>query len=534
MLSAKTVVTSASVVGAACLFRAGRERQWPRPWLAAAAVYGVAAAWLVRYFRAYSEDPKLATPDMFPRVPNPRADEVAACGTEPFTNTDKKFLVIGAGFVGLGTAGGLCRHQIPFDMVEREAAVGGNWRYGVYDTVHIISSRDTTEFKDVPMPKHYPHFPSARQMRDYLTSYADHYDLHKVLRCNVTVVSCTPVDGGRQGWDVVMDQAVDGATKRLQLRYKGVLCALGHHWCMRMPDITGSDSFTGRFCHAKQIRSPAVELKDKRVLVIGGGNSACDLAAEAGKHGAKSAMSLRRGVWFIPRTMFGIPVVDAMSPWTPMWLQRIVLRTLCRIVCGSYTKYGFPEPDCRPFDTHPTINSDVLHMIQLGRIVARKGVKRFAGGNVVEFTDGTSEEYDVVIAATGYNYSVPMIPQHLLEYRDGIPQLYGAFIPGCFNLAVLVGSQVRYGAGPVITSSAQAIGHLLKAQHGLKHSLGAIMQAAGQKPMTKSPCCSDVLEDPILSWNRTRRAAQSAHKLGAAEAWLARFGKLPKEPLVAK
>ena len=426
-------------------------------------VYGVCSLYLIRYFRRYAEDPKLATPDMFPQVPHSDAAKLAkANAAPPFEETQDKYLVIGAGFVGLGMSGGLTRHGIPFDIVEKEDNIAGNWRYGVYDTVHIISSRRTTEFKDFPMPSHYPDFPSALQMRDYLDSYAEHYNLRRRLTCNTSVNSVVPIDGGRKGWEVTLETTNGKKTTTKTIVYKGVLCALGHHWSMRMPDIEGKEKYTGRFCHSKQVRHPEEELKGKRVLVIGGGNSACDLAVEAGRYGAQNSagLSVRHGVWFIPRTMFGKPMVDSLPSFTPLWLQRLILKILCRIVWGKYANYGFPEPTTRPFDTHPTINSDLLHSVKLGRVSVNPGIKRFAGGTKVEFTDGTVKDFDIVIAATGYNYSVPMLPEGMLEYKDGIPQLYSAFIPGYYNLGVLVGAQVRYGAGPIITSSAQAFGFL--------------------------------------------------------------------------
>ena len=150
----------------------------------------------------------------------------------------------------------------------------------------------------------------------------------------------------------------------------------------------------------------------------------------------------------------------------------------------------------------------------------------------MEFTDGTVKDFDIVIAATGYNYSGPMLPEGMLEYKDGIPQLYSAFIPGYYNLGVLVGAQVRYGAGPIITSSAQAFGFLLKAQEQCSHSLGAIVKATGRPPMTKSPNCADVLEDPVDAWNNSRSIARNPDLLIKAEKWMKRLGKLPVEPYV--
>jgi cation diffusion facilitator CzcD-associated flavoprotein CzcO len=84
------------------------------------------------------------------------------------TDRTDKHLIIGAGFVGLGIAEALQTAGIPYDQVDASDNIGGNWYHGVYTTVHIISSRKITQFSHFPMPDHYPDFPSAQQMLDYL------------------------------------------------------------------------------------------------------------------------------------------------------------------------------------------------------------------------------------------------------------------------------------------------------------------------------------------------------------------------------
>ncbi|MEM8605388.1 MAG: NAD(P)/FAD-dependent oxidoreductase, partial [Cyanobacteria bacterium P01_H01_bin.121] len=179
-----------------------------------------------------------------------------------------RHLIIGAGFVGLGMAQALQVAQIAYDQVDASDAIGGNWYHGVYEMAHIISSKKVTQFSHFPMPDHYPDFPSARQMRDYLWSFADAYQLRDRIELNRTVTYVRPVE--QNHWEVTFANGE-------QRLYQGVLLCNGHHWNQRWPEFQGR--FNGEILHSKDYKKPD-QLRGKKVLVIGGGNSACDVAAE--------------------------------------------------------------------------------------------------------------------------------------------------------------------------------------------------------------------------------------------------------------
>jgi len=255
--------------------------------------------------------------------------------------TEQKHLIIGAGFVGLGIARALGKHHIAYDQVEADEALGGNWRHGVYPHVHIISSKKTTEFTDYPMPGHYPAFPSAPQVLAYLQDYARHFGLERHMEFNKKVQLVRPRADER--WDVYF---ADGEHRV----YKGVIVCNGHHWHPRHPNYPGT--FTGEYLHSKEYKGEDV-LASKRVLVIGGGNSACDVAVDAARVGRSAHISMRRGYWILPKTMMGRPTVEFMQPYLPIWTQRLLMRTLLRLTVGRYTDYGLQEPDHEIFEAHP-------------------------------------------------------------------------------------------------------------------------------------------------------------------------------------
>jgi cation diffusion facilitator CzcD-associated flavoprotein CzcO len=258
-------------------------------------------------------------------------------------NRSEKFLIIGAGPCGLGVAKALKEAGIAYEQVEADRQVGGNWYHGVYETTHIISSRKTTEYPDFPMPADYPDFPSQRQMSDYYRLYSERFGLRENIEFNTKVVMCRPLDGG-ETWEV---ELATGERRS----YKGVIVCNGHHWDKRFPNYPGE--FAGEMIHSKDFKKPA-QLEGKKVLVIGGGNSACDIASEAARVATEAHLSLRRGYWFLPKTLFGKPSAESWAMYLPVFLQRSILKIFLRVVVGKYEDYGLPPPDHKLFEHHPT------------------------------------------------------------------------------------------------------------------------------------------------------------------------------------
>jgi cation diffusion facilitator CzcD-associated flavoprotein CzcO len=420
--------------------------------------------------------------------------------------------VIGAGPVGLAVAKALAARGIPYEQLEADDDLGGNWYHGVYETAHIISSKKTTEYADFPMPADYPDFPSARQMLDYLRAYAERFSLRGRIQFDTKVLMCRPLAGGR--WELELASG----ERRV---YKGVVACNGHHWDRRFPEYPGE--FAGELFHSKDYKHPG-QLAGKRVLVIGGGNSACDVAAEAARVGRGCDLSLRRGYWFLPKTIFGVPLPELVPGWTPVWAQRLVLRALLRVVVGRYETYGLPRPDHRIFEAHPTLNSELLHYVKHGRVRPRPDVARFEGRRV-HFKDGSSDEFDVVVCATGFRLSFPFLPEGLVPVEGSNALLYGGCaLPDYKNLYVVGTAQARYGFGPLMTPAAELLARLVELQDEMELPVGLVLREAGARPPTTH------LLDPHAALRRMRRAKYTLPLLLRKERRLRSKVKAPAPP----
>ena len=367
----------------------------------------------------------------------------------------RRYCVIGAGYAGNGVAKAFKDAGLAYDHIERNDAIGGNWYDGVYESTHIISSRDTTGYGDFPMPASYPDFPSRDQMLDYLNAYVDHFGLRERIEFGTEVTRVEPLGkDGMSGWRV---ELASGDVRY----YAGVIVANGHHWRKRCPSYPGR--FTGKEIHSKDYKRPA-DLEGDRVLVVGVGNSGCDIAVEAAKNVGQTAISMRRGNWFLPKTLFGVPVAELDRRWVPTWAQKRFLKAALRVSIGSYERYGLPKPAYELFEKHPIVNSQLLYQLRHGIVTAKPDIDRFAG-RTIHFVDGTSGEFDTIVYATGFDICFPFLDHDLFEWRDGAPVRAGDLMaPGLANLYLFGLGQPRGGAGPLITAGAALLAQLVRLQ----------------------------------------------------------------------
>ncbi len=350
--------------------------------------------------------------------------------------TRDKFALIGAGPMGLATAKVLKEQDVGFDGFELHSDVGGLWdidapRSTMYESAHLISSKHMTEFADFPMDEDVAEYPSHRDLKGYFRRFADHFGLRAHYRFNAEVTRAEPLGETGEGWRVTWRDA-EGEHQAV---YAGVMIANGTLSEPNMPRFEGY--FDGTLIHASQYRYPS-QFDGKRVLVVGAGNSGCDIAVDAIHHALRTDISMRRGYYFVPKYVFGKPA-DTLGGAIklPMWLKRKVDGLLLRWFVGRPEKYGFPKPDYKLYESHPVVNSLVLYHAGHGDLRVQPDIARLEG-KTVHFKDGTQEDYDMILAATGYKLHYPFIDAALLNWQGDAPHLYlNAMHPARDDLFVL-------------------------------------------------------------------------------------------------
>jgi thioredoxin reductase len=367
-----------------------------------------------------------------------------------------RYCVIGAGAAGLATLDALLGAGFDVDCFERDATVGGHWHTD-YESLHLITSRDVSGFVGFPMPAHYPVYPSRDQMRDYLQSYADARGLTDKIQFGVSVeeIRTTGADG-LEGWDVRTSAGIT-------THYDAVVVANGHLREPNRPDYPGT--FTGRSMHSSEYHS-IDDIEGNRVLVIGAGNSGCDLAVDAANARLDSYISVRRGQTFQPKAIFGRPRAELR--WLgklPLALNERISRLLVDVVVGKPSAYaGLPMPETRNLNKQPpVVNNLLLYWIHHGRITVVPAVTGFEGRGV-HFADGTSREFDTVLFATGFNVSFPFLDHDTLAWRDGVPlRTAGMVLPvGPENLYFMGLASPRGPQPPVYSMQAALLVRMLR------------------------------------------------------------------------
>ncbi|MCG8392826.1 MAG: NAD(P)-binding domain-containing protein [Pseudomonadales bacterium] len=344
------------------------------------------------------------------------------------------YAVIGAGPMGLATARNLSKYGIPFVGLELNSDVGGLWDIDnphstMYQSAHLISSKTMTEFREFPMADDVATYPHHSEMKRYFQGYARHFGLYEHYEFSTRV---DRVERDGEGWQVTT--TCNGETRSRY--FDGVLIANGTLHKPNMPSLPGK--FDGELMHSCEYRDASV-FEGKRVLVVGCGNSACDIAVDAVHRAASVDLSVRRGYYFLPKFIAGKPI-DTIGGRLklPRAVKQRVDAQLIRLLVGKPSDYGLPDPSYRLYESHPVINSLVLHHLGHGDITPHGDIAGIVG-KTVTFTDGRSRVYDLILMGTGYKLDYPFIDRAELNWHNSdAPQLYlNVFHPRHRNLFMM-------------------------------------------------------------------------------------------------
>lgn len=357
------------------------------------------------------------------------------------TITNPTVCIIGAGPSGIAAAKNCQQYNIDFDIFEKNDKVGGNWVFNsktghssVYENTHIISSKTLSEYEDYPMPDNYPDYPRHDQLQQYFENYSKHFGVYDKIKFHHTVDHITRDADGK--WQVDYTDA-DG--KKQHKIYDYLMVSNGHHWMPKYPNYEGE--FTGKLMHSHDFKGVNDEWRGKKILVIGAGNSGCDVAVESARISKDVYMSMRSPQWFLPKFLLGVPsdtLLKSMEKLPATVRQKMLTKTL-KIYSGDYESIGLPRNDKPVLSQHPTVNSDLIDYIRHGKIKIKPGVKRF-NGKTVEFTDGTSQEFDIICCCTGFWTVFPFFDKDFIDFQhsEKVP-LYRKMMHGDYDNLYFIG-----------------------------------------------------------------------------------------------
>lgn len=358
--------------------------------------------------------------------------------------------IIGAGASGIAAGQVLTERGIAFDCFEKGSQIGGNWRYrndngqsAAYRSLHINTSRRLMAYAAYPMPDHLPDFPSHFEIAEYFDDYVAHFGFGDRIALRTEVEHVERAADGR--WAVTV-RSRDGEAAETR-DYDAVIVANGHHWDPRLPEpgFPGHERFTGEQFHAHAYDTPEI-LEGRRVLVLGIGNSATDIAVESSRIADKTFLAMRRGAYVLPKYIYGKPLDEIQASLAskfpvPLGFIRVSAGALLRLTTGKMTDYGLPQPDHKLFSAHPTISPELLGRVGHGDITVKPNIAEFTGDRTVRFDDGSEEEIDLVVYCTGYKISFPFLDRSVIDVVDNHVPLYRRVVapgaPGLFFVGLL-------------------------------------------------------------------------------------------------
>ena len=342
----------------------------------------------------------------------------------------KKVAVIGAGPSGITAIKNFADQGFEVTAFERCEGVGGNWRFNdpsghssVFETTHIISSKYTSYYEDYPFPEGTSDYPSHKELLAYFNGYAEKFNLIPLIKFGTEVLSCH--QSANNTWQIRWKHKATGE-ESVDI-FDGLVVCNGHHHEPRYPDYPGE--FTGEFIHSHDYKK-AAPYKDKKVLVIGGGNSACDVAVETARVSKSTTISWRRGYYLIPKFMFGLTtdIYAKQTRWLPKFLRFPLMRLTLEWIQGKNEAIGLPKVENNVMATHPTVNSELYDAIRHGKVKPCGDISHF-DGKIVHFKDGSSHAFDVVIACTGFKIKHKFFDKTLINFESGPVPLLHKMIP---------------------------------------------------------------------------------------------------------
>ncbi|KAG6359345.1 hypothetical protein INS49_012866 [Diaporthe citri] len=387
--------------------------------------------------------------------------------------------VIGSGLSGIATLKECLSEGFEVQCFEARPEIGGQWAHqpdaspsdpagsvqsSIYDGVVLNSCRDTSALTDFPLdPARYGDYFGHKQQLQYMNEYAEHFGLKKHIRLSTRVLSSEPREDG--SWTVrVQEDGKDGVE---ELTFDAVFVCVGHLSTPSVPELKGRDAFQGQFMHSHFYRRPG-PFDRKKVVIIGLGSSAVDIACEIAPGAEEVHVITRRGGFVLPRYVLGKPVEAfdnrATQVWLPIGPAQWLQTKLLEIVDGKPPQVL--RPSHKILEQSPTVRGDFIEKVRTQVINIHRGsVEHLTKDGLVITVQGeetTTEELkaDVIIACTGYDqFDHPFLPKDVVRGPDtpaNRVDLYKLIVPPRYDNLFMMGHAETVGpAAPTFEAQAR-------------------------------------------------------------------------------
>ncbi|KAG8168626.1 hypothetical protein KVR01_001375 [Diaporthe batatas] len=340
--------------------------------------------------------------------------------------------VVGSGLSGLATLKECLSEGFEAVCFEARPEIGGQWAHqpdvspsdpagsvqsSIYDGVVLNSCRDTSALTDFPLdPSRYGDYFGHRQQLQYMNEYAEHYGLRKHIRLSTRVVGLEQRENG--SWTARVQEG--GRDDVKEYTFDAVFVCAGHLSKPSVPEFRGRDAFRGDFMHSHFYRRPG-PFDRKKVVLVGFGSSAVDIACEIAPGAEEVHVVTRRGGWVLPRYVLGKPTEAfdnrATQVWMPTGASQWLQTKLLQIVEGKAPEVM--QPSHKILEQSPTIRGDFTEKVRTQVINVHRGsVEHLTQDGLVVSTERGEEELkaDVIIACTGYDqFDHPFLPKDLIR-----------------------------------------------------------------------------------------------------------------------
>lgn len=363
---------------------------------------------------------------------------------------EKRVCVVGGGPSGLAATKTLLQRGLDVDCYEMSPHIGGHWvlnnpngRSSAYGSLCTNTTKKMSRFSDYNMPDDWPEFPSCERVREWLETYVDHFGFRNHIHTVAEVIDAKPRAGG--GWTVTVND--NGKTS--QLEYDALVAASGSYWDPQRPEWPGQ--FDGEIFHAQKYLNPTspIDTTGRNVIVVGIGNTGCELACEIGRSSSRTVyLAARSGTWIMPKTIDGVPAAEGVPLSHPtddvpeelvrlpeLEREEILTKLASQKIRETYGErmkrfeaLGLPPAPDHPLIKRPTLSQDILECLEDGSVSAKPNIKALEQTHV-RFENDECVPVDVIICATGYRLSYPYLSKDIADTQSNDLTLFCGIMP---------------------------------------------------------------------------------------------------------